>query len=74
MADEAIDAKGLKCPVPIARISGAMKKMEAGQTLEVTANDRAFGRDVEAFCRVSGNILESLDENGGVFTAIVKKA
>ena len=73
MADYVVDARGLKCPVPIARISGEMKKLQPGQTLEVTANDKAFGRDVQAFCRVSGNPLISLTDEDGVFTVIIKK-
>lgn len=73
MSDETVDARGLKCPIPIAKISGAIKKMEPGSVLEVLANDRAFGRDVQAFCRVSGNLLESLEENDGEFKALIKK-
>jgi len=73
MSDAVVDARGLKCPIPIAKISGVMKKLESGQILEVMANDRAFGRDVQAFCRVSGNQLESLDETDGEFKAVIKK-
>ncbi len=74
MVDATLDAKGLQCPMPIAQISGEIKKLESGQMLEVTADDPAFGEDVKAFSRVSGNELESLEEVEGVFTAIIKKA
>lgn len=73
MADSTLDAQGLKCPVPIAKIAVEIKNLEVGQTLEVKANDRMFGKDVQAYCRVSRHTLESLEDTDGVFTAVIKK-
>jgi len=73
MADSQIDAIGLQCPMPIARISADIKKLESGQTVEVKADDPAFEEDVRAFCRVSGNNLEQIEEIDGIYTAIIKK-
>ena len=72
MADVSIDCKGLNCPVPIVRISQAIKKMEAGQTLEVTADDPAFGADVDAWVNKMGHKLVSFDD-GAVQRAVIRK-
>ncbi|MGE0823242.1 MAG: sulfurtransferase TusA family protein [Candidatus Binatia bacterium] len=72
MADVTLDCKGLNCPVPIVRISQAIKKMEAGQTLEVTADDPAFSADVDAWVRKMGHELITL-EDGVVQRAILRK-
>ena len=74
MADVTIDARGLQCPIPIAKISARMFEMNSGQILEIMADDLPFSQDVQAYCEVSGNELVSLEECGNCFTAIIKKA
>ena len=71
MTDKLVDVKGLKCPMPIVRISRELKKLNSDQTLEITSDDPAFGEDVKAFCRVSGNKLESLNNQEGIFIAVI---
>ncbi len=72
MTDVKLDCKGLNCPVPIVRISQAIKKMEASQILEVEADDPAFGADVDAWVRKMGHELVAFDE-GAVQRAVIRK-
>jgi tRNA 2-thiouridine synthesizing protein A len=51
MADQLLDCKGLNCPMPIIKMSKAIKKMDKGQTLEVLATDPAFEADVYAWAK-----------------------
>jgi TusA-related sulfurtransferase len=71
MADQTLDCKEMVCPMPIVKITKKTKEMSSGQTLEVLANDQAFGPDIKAWCNWTGNALESLAESGGIFTALV---
>jgi tRNA 2-thiouridine synthesizing protein A len=71
MADQALDCKGMVCPMPIVKITKKTKEMSSGQALEVLANDQAFGPDIKAWCNRTGNALESLAESDGIFTALV---
>ena len=64
MADVQLDCQGLNCPIPLVRISQTMKTMQAGQTLEVTADDPAFSADVRAWVTKMGHTLLTLDEEG----------
>jgi TusA-related sulfurtransferase len=59
--------------MPIVRISQAMKSMLAGQTLEVTADDPAFGADVKAWTKKVGYALLEF-EAGAVQRAVIQKA
>ena len=72
MADVQLDCQGLNCPMPIVRISQTMKAMRPGQTLEVTADDPAFGADVRAWVTKMGHELLALDE-GGVQRVVIRK-
>ena len=44
-----LDAVGLQCPGPIMKAFKAMAAMEVGETLEITASDPAFNRDIRAW-------------------------
>jgi tRNA 2-thiouridine synthesizing protein A len=72
MADVQLDCQGMNCPVPIVRISQTIKKMDAGQTLEVTADDPAFSADVDAWVNKMGHELLELAE-GVVQRAVIRK-
>ena len=56
------DARGLKCPLPIIKLSAALKTIPVGEELRVQANDRGFPPDVRAWCDKTGHELVSLDE------------
>jgi TusA-related sulfurtransferase len=72
MNEQSIDCKGLACPLPIVRISQAMKAMELGSVLLVEADDPAFPADIRAWAQMTGNELVSLEE-GDVWIARLKR-
>lgn len=45
-----VDAKGLKCPMPVVRVKKAIMSIEVGQLIEVQATDPASKVDFEAWC------------------------
>ena len=73
MADRRLECQGLNCPMPIVRVSQTMKAMPAGQTLEVTADDPAFGADVKAWTKKMGYALIEF-EGGAVQRAVIQKS
>jgi tRNA 2-thiouridine synthesizing protein A len=73
MADQVLDAKGLNCPLPILKAKKALKPMESGTTLEVLSTDPGSVADFAAFCRTTGNELVEQNEDGGVWTYLIRK-
>jgi len=68
-----VDACGLQCPGPIMRLKSEVDKLPEGGRVIVSATDPGFARDVAAWCRVTGNLLVSLEEAKGIYTAMVEK-
>lgn len=69
-----LDAKGLKCPLPVLRARKAMKAVAPGGLLEVHATDPEAPKDFEAFCETTGHaLLESRSENG-TYVIRIRKA
>jgi tRNA 2-thiouridine synthesizing protein A len=72
-ADQSLDCRGLRCPLPIVKISKAIKEMALGQTLFVEADDPAFHSDLEAWVRTVGHELLEFSE-GPTQRALVRKS
>jgi len=57
-----VDARGLRCPLPVLRLRRAAEEAEPGDVLELLATDPAARGDVPAFCAQKGWTLESVTE------------
>lgn len=68
-----LDCSGLQCPGPIMKVFEAIKDMADGQALEIVASDPGFVRDIDAWCRRTGNTLVSTGKEDDYFSAIVRK-
>ena len=47
--------------------------MREDESLEITATDQAFGKDVSSWCKITGAELVSLENKGGTIAATVRK-
>ena len=68
-----IHCDGMQCPGPIMEVFRSIKEMEDGQLLEVTASDPGFTRDIESWCRRTGNTLISSGKKGRSYIALIRK-
>lgn len=74
MSDQHLDAKGLKCPLPVLKAGKAMKALDSGMLLTVEATDPSAPEDFRNFCETTGHELVSSEESGGVYRFTLKKA
>ena len=49
-----VDARGLRCPLPVIRLAEAAKDAEPDTVIEVWATDPAARADIPAWCRMRG--------------------
>ena len=56
---EVIDARGLRCPLPVIRLAARAKQVPAGTELVVLSTDPAARPDIAAWCRMRGHELVS---------------
>jgi tRNA 2-thiouridine synthesizing protein A len=71
--DEELDVKGMVCPRPMVMTMTAMKGMETGQVLRVTANDSSVKHSIPAFCERAGYSLLEQSEELGTFIFVIQK-
>lgn len=68
-----LDAKGLRCPLPVLKARKAMKDLPVGGTLRVLATDPGAIKDFEAFCKTAGYRLVAASQAGDVLIFDIQK-
>jgi tRNA 2-thiouridine synthesizing protein A len=68
-----LDARGLKCPMPIVRTAQQMKSLAGGQLLEVLATDPGAVADFAAWSRATGNDIVASSVDGGVYRFVLRR-
>lgn len=53
-ADVVLDARGLRCPLPVIRLADRTRSADPGTVVEVLATDPAARADIPAWCRMRG--------------------
>jgi tRNA 2-thiouridine synthesizing protein A len=69
-----LDAKGLKCPLPVLKARKAMREVPEGGVLRVLTTDPGAVKDFEHFCSVTGHALVAHHAEGEVLVFDIRKA
>ena len=72
--DMTLDATGLLCPEPVFRARRCLAEMEAGQVLEVLADDPLAEIDFTVFCEQTGHEMLVCDQHEEGLKFLVRKA
>jgi len=72
-ADQKINLEGLLCPIPIVKVSQAVKNLAVGGVLEATATDPGVLADIPAWARSTGNEVLAMNRDGKIITFFVKR-
>jgi len=70
--DITMDLKGVKCPMPVIKVSQQIKKMDIGQVLVAETTDPGAHADFPAWAKTSGNEIVKI-EKGDVSKFFIKK-
>src|SRR4030042_448562 len=68
-----LDLKGLVCPIPIVKVSQAIKQVQVGETIEAIATDPGVLADIPAWCKTSHIELVKMEGVEMVFLFIVRR-
>ncbi|WP_235936126.1 sulfurtransferase TusA family protein [Devosia aurantiaca] len=68
-----IDARGIKCPLPVLKMEKALADLQPGALLVVLATDPMAKVDIPLYCRQKSHAY-ALDESDGVYRFTITKA
>ncbi len=73
MAENTLNLRGLKCPLPALRTRKALKAMQAGEILVVECTDPLAGIDIPNLLNQTGDTLEGSERHDKVLTFRIRK-
>ena len=71
--EKTLDAKGLKCPMPVVKTSKEIKSISVGGVLEVLATDPGSMADITAWTKSTGNELLKADKEDSIFKFYIRR-
>lgn len=71
---QTLDTIGLSCPLPVLKARRALRRLNAGDELEVLATDPGAIKDFQTFAQSTGHSLLAWNETDGIFSFLLRKA
>lgn len=71
--DLVLDLKGQLCPLPVVKVSQAVKSLPVGGVVEATATDPGVLADIPAWARSTGNEVLGIERQNGFIRFRVKR-
>ncbi len=68
-----LDCSGLQCPGPIMKVSEAIGNMNEDDLLEVSATDMGFSKDIQSWCKRTGNTYIKTERHDKENIVTIKK-
>lgn len=65
MAVHLIDARGLRCPQPVLKITAQAVKTQAGDVIEAIGDCPTFEKDIRDWCGRTRKVLLWIKDEGG---------
>ena len=71
--DKTLDARGLKCPMPVVKTSQEIKSIGVGGDLLVIATDPGSMADIQAWTKSTGNELVKMEKVDKEFRFLIRR-
>ena len=68
-----VDTRGMFCPVPVIKLSEAIRNIDAGGVVELRSDDPAIEFDLPAWCRSAGHAVVGQRREGRDYVFRVRK-
>ncbi|QPM89683.1 sulfurtransferase TusA family protein [Pseudooceanicola algae] len=69
-----VDARGLRCPLPVLRARKRLNAIAPGTCLRVLTDDPMAQIDMPHFCNQSGHEMLSAEDCGGHHVFVIRKS
>jgi TusA-related sulfurtransferase len=71
--EKTLDARGLKCPMPVVKTSQEIKHVSVGGILQVLATDPGSMMDITAWTKSTGNELLNMGQENGILKFLIRR-
>ncbi len=62
LANHTIDAKGLKCPMPVIKLQQQVRKSQDGELIAIECTDPSAEQDIASWAKVNKHHIQSVQQ------------
>ena len=73
MAEQRLDLRGLRCPLPALKARKVLSRLAAGDALVLECTDPLTAIDIPNLVRETGDVLEANSEDAGLLVFRIRK-
>jgi tRNA 2-thiouridine synthesizing protein A len=73
VSDQTIDLKGLACPMPVVKISKAIKEVAVGQVIQAITTDPGSLTDFPAWAQTAGHDILEIEQGDDQIVFYIKR-
>ncbi|MFQ3231510.1 sulfurtransferase TusA family protein [Reinekea sp.] len=71
--DQTLDARGLRCPLPLLKLKQSLSSLVVGDCIEVLATDAGAMRDIPAFIKLTAHTLHEHQARDNEYYFLIEK-
>lgn len=72
MADRSLDYSGLRCPLPILKLSAVYPEFKKGEVVEIIGDCPTFEKDIKAWCTKLGKTILNIQKSDKKIKVTIK--
>lgn len=70
--DHHVDAKGLKCPMPVIKLQQQVRNTRPGKMIEIICTDPGAEKDISSWCKVNKHQIVVINQNKEGCTIVIE--
>lgn len=70
--DHQVDARGLKCPMPVIKLQQQARNTRPGNIIEIICTDPGADKDISSWCKVNKHQILYINQHENDFSIIVE--
>lgn len=72
MADRSLDYSGLRCPLPILKLSAQYAEFKKGEIIEVISDCPTFEKNIKTWCTKLGKTILNIEKFGNKIKVTIR--
>ncbi|HHW20454.1 MAG TPA: sulfurtransferase TusA family protein [Thermodesulfovibrio thiophilus] len=72
MADRFLDFSGLRCPLPILKLSSLYSQLKQGEVIDIVSDCPTFEKDIKAWCLKLGKTILNIERFGNKIKVTIR--
>jgi len=72
LVEKSFDFSGLRCPLPVLKLTSLYPQLKQGEIIEVVGDCPTFEKDIKAWCAKLGKTILNIEKSGNKIKVTIR--